>query len=145
MPGKSSPSTFGLLPNNVEMVSCNAFVASWSILTGDSDCLLPLPPTFLRDFIGDGDLDEGTRSRGSRSSKATIERVGEGIGVGIDEGCGMKEADRLRIPCTTPKDDVSGGSGCGTMVVGCRSSSLGFSNTRGWTWTSGGLSKMRYT
>lgn len=79
--------------------------------------------------MGDGDLDEGTRIRVSCSSRATIDRVGVTIGVGIDDGCGMKEADRLRIPCTTPKDDVSGGSGCGTMVVGCRSSSLGFSNT----------------
>jgi hypothetical protein len=78
--------------------------------------------------MGDGDLDEGTRIRGSPSSAVTIERVG----VQIDDGCGMKEAGRLRAPCsTTPKDDVSGGSGCGTMVVGCRSSSLGFSNTQG--------------
>ena len=73
--------------------------------------------------MGDGDLDEGTRIRGSPST--------ERVGVGIDDGCGMKEAGRLRIPCTTPKDDVSGGSGCGTMVVGCRSSSLGFSFTQG--------------
>lgn len=73
--------------------------------------------------MGDGDLDEGTRIRGFPSSLATIERVG----VQIDDGCGMKEADRLRGPCTMPKDLVSGGSGCGTMVVGCRSSGLGFS------------------
>ena len=78
--------------------------------------------------MGDGDLDEGTRIRGSPSSTATTERVGLG-GVQTDDG--MKEADRLRTPCTMPKDDVSGGSGCGIMVVGCRSSSLGFSNTAG--------------
>ena len=128
-PAKCSPSRVGLFPNNVEIVSCNAFVASWSILTGDCDCLLLLLLIFLSDFIGDGDLDDGTRIRESPSSGPTIERDGVGIGVGIDDGCGMKEADRLGIPCTTPKDDVSGGSGCGTMIVGCRSSGLGFSNT----------------
>ena len=122
-PAKSSPSRAGLFPNNDEIVSCNAFVASWSILTGDSDSLLLLLLTFLSDFMGDGDLDEGTRVRGSPSSPATIERAG----VHIEDGGGMNEAERLRIPCTTPKDLVSGGSGCGKMVVGCRSSSLGFS------------------
>ena len=52
-------------------------------------------------------------------------------GVQIEDGCGMKEDDRLRAPCTMPKEVISGGSGCGSMVVGCRSSSLGFSNTQG--------------
>jgi hypothetical protein len=104
-PAKHSPSKTCLFPNNVEIVSCNAFVASWSILTGDSDCLLPLPPIFFSGFIGDGDLDEGTRIPGSPSSATTIECVGVVIGVGIDDGCGMKEADRLRtrIPCIRQK------------------------------------------
>lgn len=79
--------------------------------------------------MGDGDLDEGTRMQGFTSSTAgdAIERVG----VQIDDGCGTKEADRLRASCTVPKEVISGGSSCGMMVVGCRSSSLGFSNTRG--------------
>ena len=62
---KSSSSRVGLFPNSFEIVSCNTFVASWSILTGDSDSLL---------------------------------------------------ADPLKVPYTTPKDIVSGGSGCGRDV-----------------------------
>ena len=54
----------------------------------------------------------------------------EPAGVQIDDGCGMKEDDQLRAPCTTPKEVVSGGSGCGIIVVDCRSSSVGFSNTQ---------------
>ena len=55
----------------------------------------------------------------------------ECAGVQLDDGCGMKEDDRVRTPCTTPKEAVSGGSGYGIMVVDCRSSSLGFSVTPG--------------
>jgi hypothetical protein len=86
MPTKSSPSRVGLFPNNDKIVSCNAFVASWSILRGDSDCLLLLPLMFFSDFIGDGNLDEGTRIRKSPSSAAAVEGVG---GIQIDNGCGM--------------------------------------------------------
>ena len=55
----------------------------------------------------------------------------ERAGVRIDDGCGMKDDDPLRASCTTPKEVVSGGYGCGIIVVGCRSSSLGFPNTQG--------------
>jgi len=67
----------GLFPSNEVILSCRAFVATWSIFTGDNDNLMLL--VFLTGaFIGEGVLDEGTLSscvRDGRASSCSIEEV----------------------------------------------------------------------
>ena len=138
------------MPSKLVMLSCSAFVASWSTFIGDSDERLVL--RWRGAFIGDGDLDEGTRTSSSPavaarrrardapksnvpdpspSSRLTAEpcRLGsakagkprdERDGVAMDDGWGMYE-EPARVWFGMPNMYFSGSGELAMITVGSRS------------------------